>query len=604
LQRAAIGCDREGKRLSVGQPQLTVAASGASGSIAANDTVAAAVPSPWFLSLSGLALYWFALPPVGWWPLAWLVLAPWTVLVLRLQQSPPRRWWMNLWLSGTLFWLAMLYWIPLPHPLMWIAWPLLSGYCALYFVAFTWISRRLVHIARWPALWALPLTWAVLEWVRAWMITGFSMANLGHSQYRVPVVIQLASLGGDYSVSWFLAFVGVALGLICFDQFQWRRVAVLVLAFVLIAGNLIWGSNRLAKDNTGRWPALTGFLIQGSIDTEFPATREESLELLRRQFAEYRNLSIRAVGKKSSFQTNNMLLIWPETSFLQLVPVDSSGNPRGKDDPDESVRIAAEDIELMWRQVTGNLSIPGDRASPYSFATPLLTGVAAADSQSGRQYNSAVLIVDGKVESIYHKNHRVIFGEYVPLAEYFPFLDVGPNGKSLAAGRVAGCIEWQQIILMPEICFETTVPHLVRRHWLELDSSGKTPDAIVCLTNDGWFFGSSCLDLHLACNVFRAVETLTPVYVAANTGLSAEIDAYGQLMQVGPRRQEAILEVSLDKRPNETTTYIGLGGQLWRSMALIVLFGLLIPFFGQARRGPKARGAAAANSEPDEFLRD
>ncbi len=576
------------------------------GRVISDGRVPAAFPSPWFLPLFGLALYWFALPPVGWWLLAWLVLAPWTVLVLRLDHPPPRRWWLKLWLSGTLFWLATLYWIPLPHPLMWIAWPLMSGYCALYFVGFIWISRRLVHVAHWPALLALPLAWAVLEWVRAWMITGFSMANLGHSQYQVPVVIQLASFGGDYSVSWFLAFVGTTFGMISFDQVSRRRVVVLGLGFIVIAGNLIGGWSRLENRAFGRngGSAVTGFLIQGSIDTEFPATREESVKLWRRQFAEYRDLSIRAIRQQTLSPRRKALLIWPETSFLQMVSVDSGGNLRGENDPDELTRIAVEEVDLMWRQVTGSIPLPTESRAPLPFATPLLTGVAAADSRSGRQYNSAVLIVDGKVDSIYHKNHRVIFGEYVPLADYFPFLDVGPNGKSLAPGRVAGCIEFDQVVLMPEICFETTVPHLVRRHWLELQSSGKTPDAIVCLTNDGWFFGSSCLDLHLACNVFRAVETLTPVYVAANTGLSAEISSYGQLVQLGPRRREAILEVPLGKRPNETSIYISLGGQLWRTMALIVLIGLITPFFRQSRGGPKVKNAVAMAGAPDDFFCD
>ncbi len=51
-----------------------------------------------------------------------------------------------------------------------------------------------------------------------------------------------------------------------------------------------------------------------------------------------------------------------------------------------------------------------------------------------------------------------------------------------------------------------------------------SPDVLVNLTNDGWFWGSSILDLQLDCAVLRAVELRRPFLVAANTGFSAWID--------------------------------------------------------------------------------
>ena len=41
------------------------------------------------------------------------------------------------------------------------------------------------------------------------------------------------------------------------------------------------------------------------------------------------------------------------------------------------------------------------------------------------------------------------------------------------------------------------MPHLIRRQILELRDRGAEPDVLVNLTNDGWFWGSSELDLHL-----------------------------------------------------------------------------------------------------------
>ena len=64
---------------------------------------------------------------------------------------------------------------------------------------------------------------------------------------------------------------------------------------------------------------------------------------------------------------------------------------------------------------------------------------------------------------------------------------------------------------------------------------------LVNLTNDGWFWGSSELDLHLMCGVFRAVECRKPMVIAANTGFSAVIDADGRILFQGPRRDTDVV---------------------------------------------------------------
>jgi apolipoprotein N-acyltransferase len=113
----------------------------------------------------------------------------------------------------------------------------------------------------------------------------------------------------------------------------------------------------------------------------------------------------------------------------------------------------------------------------------------------------------------------------------------------------------------------------------EIETSGRPIDWLVNLTNDGWFFGTSCLDLHLACNVFRAVELRRPMLVAANTGFSAEIDRHGRLLQQGPRREEGILRVRLDQQPTTISPYRMIGDWPWFACGIFVFAGLLsIPF--------------------------
>ena len=66
---------------------------------------------------------------------------------------------------------------------------------------------------------------------------------------------------------------------------------------------------------------------------------------------------------------------------------------------------------------------------------------------------------------------------------------------------------------------------MIRAQVAQLRDEVQEPDVLVNLTNDGWFWGSSELDMHLACAVFRAVECRKPFLIAANTGFSAWIDS-------------------------------------------------------------------------------
>ena len=144
-----------------------------------------------------------------------------------------------------------------------------------------------------------------------------------------------------------------------------------------------------------------------------------------------------------------------------------------------------------------------------------------------------------------------MFGEYVPFAEWFPWLyglTPLPGGLNAGAARVA--IKVGSIRYAPNICFESRVSPLIRGQVNTLRADGREPDVLVNLTNDGWFWGSSELEMHLSCGVFRAVECRKPLLVAANTGISAWIDSSGRVIRQGPRRENdmIIAHTQLDSR--------------------------------------------------------
>jgi len=157
-----------------------------------------------------------------------------------------------------------------------------------------------------------------------------------------------------------------------------------------------------------------------------------------------------------------------------------------------------------------------------------------------------LLDAEGRLIGEYAKMHPVLFGEYVPLADRFPWLyQLTPLPAGLTAGtaplvaRVAG----QRVTAT--ICYETALPAAVRKLVRRCRRADGGPDLIANLTNDGWFWGSSELDMHLTAAIFRAVEVRTPIVIAANTGFSAVIDGCGRLLKRGPRRDTATLRAAV-----------------------------------------------------------
>ena len=92
-------------------------------------------------------------------------------------------------------------------------------------------------------------------------------------------------------------------------------------------------------------------------------------------------------------------------------------------------------------------------------------------------------------------------------------LSLDPLPTPTADGTVIGAI--------PTVCFEDTVPRLVRRF------TRPGPQVIVNVTNDGWFKESPAAAQHYANARFRAIELRRPMLRCANSGVSAALDSTG-----------------------------------------------------------------------------
>jgi apolipoprotein N-acyltransferase len=167
----------------------------------------------------------------------------------------------------------------------------------------------------------------------------------------------------------------------------------------------------------------------------------------------------------------------------------------------------------------------------------------------------------------YDKVHLVPYGEYFP--SYLP-IRLGEQGwvpgdrlhtlHLEAAGLPA---------IGPLICYEAIFPAQV------VDERDR-PTLLVNITNDAWFGQSAGPRQHLQAARLRTVEEGLPMVRAANTGISAVIDAKGRLAaRLGLDRAGTLVAAVPGALPPTPFSRMGLAAPLLLSVASIAAgFGL------------------------------
>jgi apolipoprotein N-acyltransferase len=508
----------------------------------------ARLPLPCLLpALATGFLLWLCYFPVAWGWLGWVALVP--LLCLVRSEARPRRVYFCAWAGGLLFFGLALRWVTVADYRMYGAWVLLAIYCALYVPVGIWLIRGLERRSRLPLVITLPAVWTGLEFLRSYLLSGFSWYYLGHTQHDFLAMIQIADLAGAYGVTFLVAAVNA---LVFEGLYRSRRLrawlslpaeaapsgrwalpvqaAGLVAALVAV---LAYGAYRLGEEDFARGPRVA--LLQSSIDQrlrEWAAVSKDEAAVRANQKIRdiYEVLCRRARVEKPD------LVVWPETSFpVEWVEV--------------SPKLPTSETVTNRREWARYARRCAERLAAFCRSSVLLgTGTEVLDAEGETdRYNSAVLIRKEpgwplpryRPAGRYDKMHRVPFGEFVPFRETFPFMNaLAPYDYdySIRAGerqvrfelRAAGSDRPYHFGVL--ICYEDTDPYLARR--LNLSDGDQPPaDFLINISNDGWFDGTSEHEEHLAICRFRAIESRRAVARSVNMGVSAVIDSNGRVIR-------------------------------------------------------------------------
>jgi apolipoprotein N-acyltransferase len=441
---------------------------------------------------------------------------------------------------------------------------LLILYLALYPMFFTrlwagaWRQSQSGSGAVLP--WLGAATWAILDWVQTWMLSGFPWAVLGTTQYRVPLISSLAALVGVHGLSFVIVAFNCGLALILVTRRQRLAGAFAVVAVMaLICG---WGASYLhtMSEETPDPPLRIG-IVQGNIRQDVkwePGWKDTTTE-------HYVDLSRRLARESGPID----LILWPETAL-----------PFRFDDT----------AHTPYRQAVTQLAVELD--------TPLFVGSLGTSAASGSPglYNRAFLIDrHGRLAGSGDKVHLVPFGEYLPFPALFDYMrgltaqsgsfDAGEGHAVISLANRNPDLPGRALGLF--ICFESNFPSITR----ELASNGA--QFLVNTTNDAWFGTTSAPYQHFAMVVLRAIETGRTVVRAANTGISGAIGPDGRVFRSTDLFTTETLVVDVNPR-TALTPYVRFGDTIVGVSAMIWWAFLLWRVYRRRRFVMQEIGAASA----------
>lgn len=387
-----------------------------------------------------------------------------------------------------------------------------------------------------------PAFWALSEWMRGWLLSGFPWLAVGYSQAPQSPLAGYAPVLGVFGVSLAAALTAGALawaahGVLNRTALQKRKRLPLLggaglLAAILLIGFAFSGRNWTEPVSE---EATRVALLQGNIPQEMKWRPERALATLETYLQMARS-------------ADAALILLPETAL-----------------PMFNVDVPSEYLAAL---VAHGRSNGGD----------LLVGVPELDA-SGRYYNS-VMSFGSAPTQVYRKHHLVPFGDYFPLRPvlgwvmevlHIPMSDFSHGEQMQKPMQVAG----QKVAV--NICYEDAFGEEIIR---------QLPEATVLanFTNDAWWGDSIASEQHLQIAQMRAMETGRSMLRATNTGVTAIIDPKGRILNSAPEFSTTTVNGKIFGYRG-ATPYVRWGNYAFIALsALMIMIPLLVRRFRTRRQ--------------------
>lgn len=358
-----------------------------------------------------------------------------------------------------------------------------------FFYGFAAVVARLLWSNDIGRIAALAFGFALAEWLRGFLFTGFPWNAVGYAAMPVPLLMQSVSVTGMVGMDALAVFVFALPALLAARRHLRLGAALLV---VLVAAHAGFGYIRLAAPEKPAARSLDVRIVQPAVDL----TEKWDTSVRDRIFATMMGLSAKA---PEPGHDRPQLILWPETS-----------------------------VPFLFTERPDALPAIGEMLGDGQMLVAGVVREEGGSAAGSRYYNSVVAIDEkGEIVDAVDKVHLVPFGEYLPFADLlgrFGLEQLVAGPMTFAAGNERHPIALPGgIRALPFICYEVIFPDLVA-----VDAT--SAELIVNVTNDAWFGDTPGPYQHFRQAQIRAVENGVPLLRAANNGISAVVDPRGRIV--------------------------------------------------------------------------
>ncbi len=388
----------------------------------------------------------------------------------------------------------------------------------------------------WRRILLLSIALSAAEYVRSVVLTGFPWNSLGYALAATDITAQAAAVVGLNGLNFLAVFIFSAPAALISGAARSSTpgrvlVGVAGIFLVLIVG---FGAYWLSTPDAANMTDIRVRIIQPNI-SQRDKWRPENKEKILDKYIELSRFQPEAPGGEAR---EPRLLIWPESAFPFLLT----------EEPGALSKIA-ELLPDNAHLVTGAIRQIDLGAGPSTFNSIYVIGH------------------EGTIVGVYDKVRLVPFGEYIPFQSTLERWGIEqltrlPGGFSAGYERhnlsVPGLPD-----VVPLICYEAIFPGDI----VPPPAGEGRPQWMVNVTNDAWFGDTPGPHQHFTQSRMRAIEEGLPLIRAANTGVSAIVNANGVVVTALGIDSEGVIDGYL---PAARSTKLFLQGRRYGLLVLIL----------------------------------